>query len=164
MGNPCSFKGDCPGAFETRPALPAPGTIILFDSARDSRRMRDTGPGQGVWSVRAAVTAADAAVLSPRTRKTEADVVVPVLRRVVVPVRAAHVPRVVVPTAAAEHAIRAAFFRLRFPHVSFYPYYPFLEVNASLRRFKTFARLTGRNLRCRAKVAQMSDKTGQTLL
>lgn len=53
--------------------------------------------------------------LCPRAQKAEAQIVVPVAGRVVVPICRPAVPGVIVPAAAAFHPVRTAFIRLRLP-------------------------------------------------
>ena len=86
--------------------------------AYQNRRARDSGPPGAVLAGPARCQAGS--VLAARAAHTaKADVVVPVLGRVPVPVRRPQVPRVVVPRGApAQHAANSRKFLMDLPEVS----------------------------------------------
>ncbi len=126
-------------------------------------------------------------LLTPRTHEAEANVVVPLRRQVVVPIRAAHVSRVVVPTAAAQHTIGSTARRPGFLTLRPERYYVKLqglyvrridvrdtsnelsslhEIHVVLTYKVLEENLSSLHLNphIRTKVAQMSDNTHQALL
>ena len=81
----------------------------MFDQDNFSTLVRDTGPGRE-WDAPCNLDHMNSAG-SPcwrRKNHAEPDVVVPVVRRVPVAIRGAHVPGVVVPGAPTVHAVGAA--------------------------------------------------------